>query len=482
VEEYSAFVLPDKTLLADGSVRISALTTAAANASQFITKRGELAEQIKLMHFYNHDAYLPNQFAILQAFASVIFYATGHHGVVVNLSGDAGASKSTTLYTAASIFGDPTLLPINGTNRGATANARAQRIITNANLLTPVDEITHLPAKEAIDLVMNITQPGHRLRLAQDGSERRQTDNYKSAIMLSTANSSLHALLSTDNAAGTAGSMRVFEMRFTAQQVHSKAEADEFLRQIKLHFGHLGEIFVAYVVKNRVAVEHRIQQLVREIDAEAHITSAERFWSADIAVALVAGEVSLALGLMPYHPAAIREWVVHRQVPFMRGVVKEEYRDSLAVLTDYIAERHGNIVVIHRGGALGVNTASQQVPSGTAYAENTPHGALLGHYDPVAGVLYLLKQGFRDHCNRIGASSSRILDELHQPRSASDAAPRKIVTDKAIRRTLGAGTSLAKGQSWCFAIDMTHPEVSGATTLRVVPPVPPAPGVLRAVS
>lgn len=465
-DEYRQFVLPDKTLQEDGTVRTSALTVAAQRAAQFIQKRGTLQEQVRLLQFYNHPAYIPNQLVVLGSLASIIFYATGHHGIVVNCSGDAGASKSTTLYTAASLWGDPAMWPINGTNRGATANARAQRISTNANLPTCVDEITHLPVKEAIDLVMNITQPGHRLRLQTDGTERKAGDGYKSAIMIATANSSLHALLSTDNAAGTAGSMRVFEMKFVAQKVHTKAEADEFLRQIRLNYGHIGELVAQFAVRNRVAVEKRVQALVREIDTAANIQSGERFWSAYVASCIAAGEIAQALGLLPYDTEAIKQWVISTQIPFMRGVVKEEYREPLAILTDYIAEKHSNIVVVDRATSIGANTAGTPVAGETAFAVNRPSGALLGHYDLKSGVLYLLKHGFKDHCARLGTSSSRIIEELSQPRAVGTEPPARIVVDRSVRRTLGAGTDLAKGQSWCFAVDLRHPEISGSIPLK----------------
>ena len=471
---YRQFTMPDAIYFEDGTVKNSSLTEGARRASQFIGKRGDMASQIALMNFYNHPDYLPNQFAILCAFGSIIFHATGNHGVVVNMSGESGASKSTTLYTLAGVWGDPALWPINGTNRGATANARSQRVVTNANLPTPVDEITHLPAKEAIDLVMNITQPGHRLRLGTDGQEKAVGDSYKSAIMVSTANSSLHGLLSTDNAAGTAGSMRVFEMKMIAPRIHTKGEADEFLRQIKQHYGHIGPRFVQFVVRHRVAVEARVQAVMRQIDAEALIQSSERFWSAVVASALVACEIANALGLLPYDVAAVRDWAVKSQIPFMRGVVKEEYREPLAVLTDYIAEKHGNIVVVEKATSIGVNTTGQTVAGQVDYPVNTPHGALLGHYDMKAGVLYLLKQGFKDHCSRIGAVSSRILDDLSAPRALPNEPPRRIITNRHARKTLGAGTMLAKGQSWCFAVDMTHPEMAGAVPVAATSNPTPA--------
>lgn len=482
---YRQFVLPDKTLLEDGTVRNSALTDGAKRAAQFITKGGDVNEQVKLMSFYDHPEYIPNQSVILDAFASIIFHATGNHGIVVNMSGASGVSKSTTLYTAASAWGEPKLWPINGTNRGATANARSQRLVTNANLPTMVDEITHLPAKDAIDLAMSVTQPGHRLRLGTDGNEKASNGtDYKSAIMVCSANSSLHALLSTDNAAGTAGSMRVFEMKFAAQTVHTKAQADEFLRQLCLHYGHLGELFAQFVVRHRAKVEHRVQTVMREVDAAGHIQSSERFWSARIASGIVAGEICKALHILPYAVEPILDWSIKTQIPFMRGVVKEEYRSPLAVLTDYIAEKNGSILVVDKATSIGANTSGQHVATDQAYGINNIHGALLGHYDIKAGVMYLLKQGFKDHCNRVGASSTRIVEELNTPSGAPGTVPRKIVVERQIRRTLGAGTPLAKGQVWCFAVDMTHPEMTGAVAPVIGSGVPTeAPtGQLRAVT
>lgn len=470
-DEYREFILPDKILLTDGTVRACSLTEAARRSVQFLRKKGDLHEQVKLMQFYNKPGYIANQSVILDSLGSIIYYATGHSGIVVNCSGDAGASKSTTLYTGASLWGDPMLLPINGTNRGATANARTQRITTNANLPTFVDEITHMPAREAADLVMNITQPGHRLRLAVDGTERTTADNYKSAIMITTANASLHALLSTDNTAGTAGSMRVFEMKFVAQHIHTKDQADEFLRNLRLHHGHIGEIFAQFVIRNRVAVERRVQQVVREIDQAAGIQSSERFWSARVACVIVAGEICQALNLLPYAVDPIRQWAIHQQIPYMRGVVREEYRDPLAVLSDYIAEKQGNIIVVDKIAGIGMNTAGVASVNQSAFSINTVNGALLGHYDLKLGVLYLLKQGFKDHCHRIGAIATRIIDDLALPRINGD----RIIIDKEARRTLGAGTPLAKGQTRCIAIDMTHPEIAGVKPTLVANNVPAAP-------
>jgi hypothetical protein len=453
-DEQSRFILPDKILCEDGTAKPAQLSLGAQRASVSIGKKGSLAEQIKLFNFYANSAYLPHQFFILAGLAAPLFYMTGHHGVIVNASGDAGASKSTALYTAASFWGQPELYPINGTNNGATIRGRNERVTVLANLPVCVDEITHMPVRDAVDLAMSITQPGHRIRLETTGTERASLGSYKATIMLATANNSLHGLLSTDNTAGTAGSMRVFEIIFKANAVHSKPEADDFLLQLRQNFGHIGELFVAHVLKHRVTVERRVREVMREIDTLAKINSAERFWSATAAVVLVAGEIARELGCVTYSVEAIKQWLIESQIPYMRGVVKEEYSDPLAVLADYLETINSNII--------------QTVKSQNNAMLNIQHvprsGALLGHYDKSDQVLYVLKTGFKEYCVKKGANSIKIINDLFEPRGDA-----RIVCQKHTRRTLGAGTEYAKAQSWCFAINMAHPEVSGVLDLNVVP-------------
>ena len=445
LDDYSRFILPDKILQRDGTAKPAQLSTGAQRASAQVHKKGDAQTQANLLNFYNHPAYVANQFFILAGLAAPIFYATGHHGVIINASGDAGASKSTSLYTAASFWGQPELYPINGTNNGATVRGRNERVTVLANLPVCVDEITHMPARDAIDLAMSITQPGHRIRLETSGVERASLGSYKATIMLTTANNSLHGVLSSDNAAGTAGSMRVFEIRFEATRVHRKYEADEFLHALKQNYGHLG-----------AQVEARVREVTKEVDEALGIHSSERFWSATIASVLVAGEIARDLGIVAYDLDAIRRWVYEVQVPHMRGVVREEYSDPLGVLTNYLEEVSSNIIVVDKTTAAG-NLGPQ------TYVARKPTGALLGHFDVHERMLYVLKKGFKDYCLRIGANSLKVLEDLHETRGGG-----RIVPLTNTKRTLGAGTEYAKGQSWVFAVNMGHPEVSGQVDLTVV--------------
>jgi hypothetical protein len=453
-KEQTEFILPDKILSIDGSVKPVALGLGAQRASAHIFKKGTLQNQIALMNFYKNPLYIPHQYFVLQALASVVYHATGHHGIIVNASGDAGASKSTALSTGAAAWGHPTLYPINGTNSGATVRGRNERISVLANLPICVDEITHMPVREAQDLAMGVTQPGHRIRLQQDGVERASIDSYKSTIMMTTANNSLHTLLSTDNAAGNAGSMRLFEIQFRNPHVHTKNQADQFLRALNENFGHIGELVVAQYLKQKEAFNRRLHQINKEIDEAANIQSGERFWSADAAATLAVAELTLACGLMPYDPLALRGWLLGSQIPHMRATVSDEYSSPLTILTDYLEQINGNIIVTETATHLGRNLTSPL---------NRPSGALLGHYDRSDNLMFVLKKGFKDYCLRIGANPSRIINDLGAP-----AVDGPIIATKNARRTLGAGTDWAKSQSWCFVINMSHPAICGTVDLHAI--------------
>lgn len=469
-EDQTQFIFPDRVMLPDGTSKQVSLSEGAQVSTKYVKKKGSLEDQVALMNFYNHKSYRPHQFYILCGLAAPLFYMTGHHGVIVNATGKPGASKSSAMYTAASFWGQTELYAINGTNNGATIKGRNERISTLANMPVCVDEITNMEAKDAVDLAMSITQPGHRIRLDTRGIERTGSDGYKATIMLCTANVSLHGLLSTKNVGGTAGSMRVLEILFKAGVVHTKAQADEYLHALRQNYGWIGERFMEFVVANRQAVENRVRAVMKKFDQDANITSGERFWSATIACALVAGQIAQRLKLLPFDVAGIEEWLLKQQVPYMRGVVKDEYASPLAVLADYLEHNSNNILVIQ----------STQVRNGVmiALAAQMPKGPLMARYDLEKKLMFISRQDFKHHCVRIGANDRLLLDELYAAKLDANGVPRRIVTDKNARKVLGAGTDLAKLQSPVFVLDMSHPEIEVHTQLGNIAKSTPAKDVL----
>lgn len=447
-DDKTKFIMPDKIIQPDGSAKPAMLSLGAQRASQQVHKRGTLQRQIELLEFYNKPLYIPNQFYILCGLAAPFMYATGQHGVIINATGEAGASKSTSLYTAASLWGQPELYPINGTNNGATTRGRNERVTTLANLPVCVDEITHMQIKDAIDLAMSISQPGHRIRLNTDGVERSSTGSYKATMMLTTANTSLHAMLSTDNAAGTAGSMRVFEIQFRRTTAHTKAQADDYLHELMENYGHIGEALMTLALPQQKALEDAVREMRRWIDETCDIQPSERFWSAGPSTALAIGEFAHKHGLIPFSIEPIKNWLTTVQVPYMRGVVVEEYVNPVGILADYLEQINSNILIVSKSTGFGGTTL---VPT------KMPHGELLARFEADDRMMWVSRKGFKDYCLTIGANPRKVLEDLSVLKDGA-----RIVPNVNIKKVLGAGTELAKAQSWCFTVNMNHKDISGS--------------------
>jgi hypothetical protein len=456
-DDMTQFILPHGVLCRDGSTRDVTLSRNAERVALNLGREGTKEAQVQALHFYDHPDYIANQFYIMGGLAAPIFHMTGHHGVVSNAVGDPGASKSTSMYTAAAFWGHPKLYPINGTNSGATTRGRNERVATLANLPICVDEITHIPVREAHDLAMNITQPGHRIRLDVTGTERASVGGYKSSIMLTTANASLHELLSHENAGGTAGSMRVFEIRFARQSVHTKWDADDYLLTLERNYGHIGEPFMRYVMAHYDKVHERVRAMMRYVDEKVSISPAERFWSALIATTVVAAGISRKLGLTSWSPEAMLVWALEEQVPRMRDQVVEEYADPTTCLTNYLVDIHGATIVVDSRisdarKALDKPQAGRP-PVQVLVSPRSTH--LYAQYDVGSKMILMAHKPFKDYCRRNGINWKSVIDELRK----DNAEGQSVVVGRA-RKVLGACTDHARPGLDAHIINAEHPAIA----------------------
>ena len=445
-DKHTKFVLPEKIISADG-VLPAAMSESVMEVGASMNKEGSLIEQVRLLDFYNDDFYLPQQFFIMAHLAAPIFWMTGYHGVVVNAYGNTGASKSTALYTGAAFWGNPDHYALNGTKRGSTANYRNEKMMTLANLPICVDEITHIPHDEAADLAMFVSQPDGRRRLDQKGTPKKTNGAEKSTMMMTTSNVSIHGLLAQGNAAGTASSMRLFEVHCKKYGPHSKSEADEYLFQLRENYGHIGEVFIQHVVNNIESIRMRVREVMRWIDTHARLESGERFWGATVAGVVVACEIAHELRLVPFSSVKLLNWGATSQIDYQRNIVKDEYATPVSILSDYLEVINGDMLVV---------STSKSHEDFTS-VEKGPRGQLLARHEVDAKMMIVLKKGFHDYCVRLGANATQIIRDL----SAVDDSGQRIVTNAQYRATLGKGTQHEKAQTWCFVVNMDHPEMKG---------------------
>ena len=459
-EGHAEFILPDITLAPGGKSSVSHMhhrTLTHLRNARGMGSAGTLEKQKRLMGFYNQSQYLDRQFYILCGLAAPFYHATGYHGSIIHATGLPGASKSTTLFAAMSMWGHPQKMPLNGQSSGATANARDQLISIMNNLPIGLDEITNITEEVAKEFALNVSQTSNqKIRLKQTGELRTEGGGDKSTLILTTGNSSLHSILSRNNISGDAGSMRVFEIVFQRPNKSGKALADRFMYDLCENYGHIGPALMRYAVDNYAEIVRLVQNEKIKLDALVDLEPHERFWSADGAVALAIGAIAYKLGLLPFNVRAIRDWLVNVQFPAMRGTVKEQYPSASEILTSYI-DANGDSIVF--------------VPEGNTSVVREPRSVLKGRYEASSGLLWLTKTAFSDYCATRRAPFQQYLNEL---------AINHIVTDRNIRKVLTTGTNITPTRGHCFCVNMRHEEMGdradkadkmaqGRPVLRVVP-------------
>ena len=450
-EQDKRFVLYERLIAADGSVTKCNISRIATIVKESMGRAGTLQRQIELLDFYNQPEYIPHQVMILASIGTPMFYATGQAGVIVNLAGETGGSKSTAGYTAAGIWGHPDRYVINGNKAGGTTLSRVERIATLPNLPVIIDEITKMDREEAEAMALNVSQPDlNRGRIDKNGVPRAPRSGYKSMMMLCTTNKSLYEIISANNTAGQASTMRVFEMNIDKfKPPHSKVQADEYLRELRQNYGHIGEYFMINAIQVRPQFEARIHKKMAELDVRLDMQGSERHWSAVLAAVLVNGDFAYRLGLHKFDLAAIESWFCDVLFPRLRGHISTELdrRTPDAVLGDFLDFINGKIIRV-----------SKDPHSASAGWDKSIFGELDAHIDVDAHEIWIRWDSWRRYCERNNHQSNALVDEL---------ITKGAVTRKMERRTLGLGTIYEKARSRVFVVDMNHPLVK-------MPAAPPA--------
>ena len=444
---HTEFVLPNVVLNVDGTSKPCTMSAAGKEIGKLVSQSGSLEEQIKLMQFYNEPKYLRHQFVILCGLASPLFWATTHYGVTVSCSGEkSGGGKSSALDTAAALWGSPEDYVVNGTKLGSTLLRQQDTVHQLQNLPFCIDEITHHTDQQIIDFVMGCTQNKRRGIMQQNGVAKPVPEGYKSTYYLCTSNRSLHHMLNTNNAAGQAADMRVFEMYFPqitdpdpAVYAGLIAAADRYRHQIRACYGFIGPAFLEIYMKDRAAIDEAVRLLKAKIDARFGLTAPERYWSAAIAAALVAGEIAFKAGLLPYDTSLIREWLINEQIPYMRRVVKDEEQatNPASVVSSFLYDKMANTLIM------------QRTESGFSHSLHDPHGQVVAELRKEESIIHVRTEAFKAWCVHNHKFPAQVLNDLMRTGG---------VFAMSTKRTLGAGSHYARGRAYCFSVNLKHPD------------------------
>jgi len=453
-DTYDAFVLPKQLILADRVKRDPNLTKTCREATTHVGTDdcgGTLEQQYELLKFYAKKKYLKNQFVIAASLAASVFHMTEHHGVILNLYGPTGASKSTTMFAAASLWGHPDKMPLSGLQSGMTENGRNSHMKTHSNMPLLVDEVTFMDPKPLREMCLSVSQtrPGKVMSL-RNGDLKPAISDSKSIVMITTSNSAIHAKLALGNQSGTASSMRVFEIHFPElvyDSVEARSEAvlesNVFLSKLRKCYGHIAPPFIQFVRKHMPEIQRRIDEkhaaLIRLVGASA----AERFWDGLAAATLVTLEIAEAESWLPFSAAEVEAWFVNEQLPMMRDDIDAHYDLATDTLSNFLAQNVENILLVR------TQDQSEMI------VENAKRSIYM-RYNVTNGELLISRDRFNNYLEYIGKDRQSVIGELTK---TGVFRPQRGAQD---RVWIGAGTILGKsaGRPWVYRVDMKHPAIS----------------------
>lgn len=394
-DKFSSFILGKMEITKD-EIRTNPASSATIGMMSAFEPKGSLDRWKDLMEMYNRPGLEAHQYVIGSGFGSILMEMMPINGVALHLhSDDSGHGKTTALFSAASIWGDPDKLVLQ---KEDTHNSKMNRAEVYKNLPFLLDEMTNTAPKDLSDFAYQLPNGRQRNRMSGKANTERHRGEPWKFLCVSTGNSSMIEKIASFKAAPKAEAQRILEYRMPnrLKMFDSKEETDTFSLEVKKTYGHAGVIFVQYVMNNLEAVRDLVFGIQRRIDQKAGLTQQNRFWSVHAACSIAGLTIARHLKLVNYEIKGVVNFIVD-VIEQNKSGVSSMGGDVEEILTDYIAENYNNILRI-------VSTADNrrnEIDTGLDHLvqpDATPRLTLVGRYEYDIKRLYLLPKPLKAWC------------------------------------------------------------------------------------
>jgi energy-coupling factor transporter ATP-binding protein EcfA2 len=432
-----AFVVGNRLVQSDGSI-------VACNPSQSVRNtvkdglhtRGTLADWAREVNaHYAGDEYRSHRFFLYCAFAAPLYHMTLHKGVLITAAGKSGRGKTTVLKVGSSIWGHPEALILNGNPSGSTTNAMYNHLSTLHSLPMMWDDVTERPTEQMTEFALNITQGKGKERMK--GSEHDGKVQTWETMVLSSAN--------YDNIASTLATrtdaqphlMRMIGVSFDefSDTTQGKIAADQFISRMYDNYGHAGAVFMQYVVRNYERVAKLMKWVMRKIDMRTHAKAHERYWTAVVAAAIVAGLIAKRVGALQFPLKTDVEWML-THLQDMRELHASAEADPTELLAGFLEANIGSTLALSSKHSSNLDNITLR-----------PHGKLSIRHEVDKSLIFIARHEVARFCAE---------QNMNMKEWAASLTTTGVLVDASKLKTLGADTTFAKGQVRCWVVDATQ--------------------------
>jgi hypothetical protein len=383
----SKIIIGDREITVEGTF-YSPPSTITRDVAEMMVPTGSIDKWKEVFNMYSKPGLEAQAFGALTAFGSPLLKFTGMKGAIINLIHPvSGTGKTTVLYMCNSVIGHPQNITSIFKD---TFNAKIHRLGVLNNFANTLDEITNTSPMEFSDLAYSISQGRGKNKMKSQVNEARVNLTSWQGITLCSSNASFYEKLGIAKDSPDGESMRLLEYHISPNNIIATAEGKEmFDHQLLENYGHAGDIYCTWLVKNKEEAIKALREIQARIDREVQFSSRERFWSATAAANITGGLISKSLGLHDYDMRAIYKWMVE-MLKQMRENIAPPAPEMTTVLGEFVNSHINNVLVVN--GDLDARTNMEAAPT------LEPKGELHIRYEPDTKKMYVSVQAFRKYC------------------------------------------------------------------------------------
>ena len=429
-EHHSEFVVGAQTYTASG-VKVTYLDSRAqAMAEHKMTVRGTLDEWKKIPRLYRELDQKSAQLLMCASFGSV-FMPLGI-GTATNVMYNfydtvGGKGKSSLLSALASVWGDPSSLPLGRTD---TIAAKYQQYSVYHNLPILIDEITGMCAEDMAGMLYDLVNGREKNRSNRAGTELQRGGSWQT-ITVSTSNQSVYEMLKTFREQTLATSMRVIEMRCDFKDFTGNVEVthkiDSVMTAVHGNYGLAGREFIQYIISHP-EVRKYVTDSVAAFSQKYRRNNDERFWVTGLGVALAAGRLAVQMGLLDYDIDALEDWIGKVLLPDMRSSVKDSRQSPVSIMADFVTDNINNTLAVQSHTRQAPEPGLTGMPD--PYVVIEPRGSLQIRRELDTNTVIFKRSALARWAESHGISAATLLDDLRQY-------PNADISD--VRQDLGQG-------------------------------------------
>ena len=410
-EHHSEFVIGAQTYTA-GGVKVTYLDSRAqAMAEHKMTVAGTLDDWKQIPRLYRELGQESAQLLMCASFSSV-FMPLGI-GTATNVAYNfydtvGGKGKTSLLAALASVWGDPSSLPLSRTD---TVSAKYQQYSVYHNLPILIDEITGMSAGDMANMLYDLVNGREKNRSNRQGTELQRGGSWQT-ITVSTSNQSLYEMLKSFREQTLATSMRVIEMRCDFKDYTGDTEItdkiDSVMTAVHSNYGLAGREFIKYILADS-NIKKEVTDYVAQFSAKYRRNNDERFWITGLGVALAAGRIAVRMGLLDYDMDALEKWVGETLLSTMRSSVRDNRQNPVSILADFITDNINNTLVVAEHTRQG-----KEPPVGMPdpYVSIEPRGSLQIRRELDSNTVVFKKAALTRWADSHGVSANTLLDDL----------------------------------------------------------------------